>query len=105
MLSQIILQCGLFDVDISRELSRSIFNSKNAHFCQKNGRNRRIFQNVSFSSISIEPQVLLKSNMTEELLLDKYTIHSLSYFSYYASTAELQNASFTIFMLLYLDRT
>ena len=76
MLSQIILQCGLFDVDISRELSRSIFNSKNAHFCQKKEK-KTFFQNVSFSSISIEPQVLLKSNMTEELLLDKY--HTLTF--------------------------
>ena len=71
MLSQIILQCGLFDVDISRELSRSIFNSKNAHFCQKKGEKDVFF---------IEPQVLLKmlkSNMTEELLLYEY--HTLTF--------------------------
>ena len=76
MLSQMILQCGLFDVDISRELSRSILTPKTHIFCQK-GRKRRIFQNVSFSSISKEPQVLIKSNMTEELLLDKY--HTLTF--------------------------
>ena len=72
MLSQIILQCGSFDVDISKELSRPIFNFKKHTFFVKKGGKRRIFQSVSFSSISKEPQVLIKSNMTEELLLDKY---------------------------------
>ena len=72
MLSQIILQCGLFDVDISRELKLQ----KRTSFVKK-GRKRRIFQNISFSSISKEPQVLIKSNMTEELLLDKY--HTLTF--------------------------
>ena len=35
MLSQIIRQCSLFDVDISRELNRPIFNSKTRFFGQK----------------------------------------------------------------------
>ena len=56
MLRQIIRQCSLFDVDISRELTRPIFSSNTRIF----GRKRRVFQNVSFSSISKELQVSIK---------------------------------------------
>ena len=59
MLRQIIRQCSLFDVDISRELTRPIFNSKTRIFGQK-WRKKRVFQNVSFSSISKELQVWIK---------------------------------------------
>ena len=76
MLSQIIRQCSLFDVDISRELNRPIFNSKTRFFGQKREK-RRVFQNVSFSSISKALQVSIKSYMIEELLLNKY--HTLSF--------------------------
>ena len=51
MLSQIILQCGLFDVDISRELrelSRFIFNSKNTHFLSKKGEKDVFFKMFPF---------------------------------------------------------
>ena len=48
MLSQIILQYGLFDVDISRELSRSIFNSKNTHFFVKKGKKDVFFKMFPF---------------------------------------------------------
>ena len=77
MLRQIIRQCSLFDVDISRELTRPIFNSNTHTFFVEKGRKRRVFQNISFSSISKELQVSIKSYMTEELLLNKY--HTLSF--------------------------
>ena len=41
-------------------------------FLVKKGRKRRVFLNVSFSSISKELLVSIKSYMTEELLLNKY---------------------------------
>ena len=71
MFSQIIRHCSLFDVDISRELSRPISNSK-TRICGKKKKEREkcvFFQNVSFSSISKEPQVLIKIDMTEQLFL------------------------------------
>ena len=76
MLRQIIRQSSLFDVDISRELTRPIFNSNTRIFGRKREK-RRVFQNVSFSSISKELQVSIKSHMTGELLLNKY--HTLSF--------------------------
>ena len=53
MLSQIIRQCSLFDVDIPRELNRPIFSSKTRIFGQK--REKKACK--SFSSISKELQV------------------------------------------------
>ena len=52
MLSQKMLECGLFDVDISRELSRSIFNSKNTHFLSKKGEKDIIFKMVPFHQLN-----------------------------------------------------
>ena len=76
MLSQIIWQCSLFDVDISRELIGPYLTPKHAFFGQK-GRKGRVFQNVSFSSIFKELQLSIKSYMTEELHLNKY--HTLNF--------------------------
>ena len=47
--------CSLFNVDISRELTRPIA------FLVKKGRKKRVFQNVFFSSISKELQVSIKT--------------------------------------------
>ena len=71
MLSQIIRQCSLFDVDISRELNRPIFNSKKIHFWSKKGEKGMFFKMFLFHQFPI-PQVSIISNMTEESLLDKH---------------------------------
>ena len=72
MLSQMNLQCGLFDVDISRELSRSILTQNKHTFFVKKGE-----KDVFFKMFPFHPFPKIKSNMTEELLLDKY--HTLTF--------------------------
>ena len=95
ILSQIIRQCSLFDVDMSRGLNRPIFNSK-TRILVKKGEKGVLFKMFHFHQFP-KTRVSIKSYMTEEVLLNKY--HSLNFF--FLSTAELQNERFTIDVVVF----
>ena len=73
MLRQIIRQCSLFDVDISRDLTRPIFNSKTRSLGQKREK-KACFSKCFLSNLT--PGFDKKSYTIEELLLNKY--HTLN---------------------------